>query len=301
MQESIMYGNTDDTVTLLRLDLINIIRECEFEDTIIHSMREQYENLVGRISEFSDYGSIIRILKPESKVTVAKFYEIHSGFMIAPYARHTIQYCVGNADSKKVMLLVPDYMMNSIIRRIIGRPKVIARSINPVSNIDVSSLYPVFSYEYKYCENDVKATQEIWRKQMETYQELMMQPKLRIKNVIFNDPATIVFWYDGTKTVVKCQPGDTFDPEKGLAMAICKKILGTNGSQSNFNDFFKKWLPKEEEKKEPEVIGIIESMENTENGLLVKGKITKDLSFMTTAENASFSPDINEQLGILGK
>lgn len=101
----------------------------------------------------------------------------------------------------------------------------------------------------KYCENDVRATQEM----MEIYKEKIMRPRLRIKNVIFNDPATIVFWFDGTKTVVKCQPGDTFDPEKGLAMAICKKLVGTNDSQSNFNDIFKKWLPKEE-KKESKVL-----------------------------------------------
>lgn len=64
-----------------------------------------------------------------------------------------------------------------------------------------------------------------------------------IKNVIFNDPATIVFWEDGTKTVVKCQDGDEFDPEKGLAMAIVKKAYGNNGSYCNK---LKKWLPKEE-------------------------------------------------------
>ena len=64
-----------------------------------------------------------------------------------------------------------------------------------------------------------------------------------IKNVIFNDPATIVFWDDGTKTVVKCQPGDSFDPEKGLAMAIVKKAYGNKGSYCNK---LKKWLPKEE-------------------------------------------------------
>ena len=52
--------------------------------------------------------------------------------------------------------------------------------------------------------------------------------KDHIKDVIFNDPATIVFWTDGTKTVVKCQPGETFDPEKGLAMAISKKVLGND-------------------------------------------------------------------------
>lgn len=49
-----------------------------------------------------------------------------------------------------------------------------------------------------------------------------------IKDVIFNDPATIVFWTDGSKTVVKCQKGETFDPEKGLAMAISKKMLGND-------------------------------------------------------------------------
>lgn len=51
-----------------------------------------------------------------------------------------------------------------------------------------------------------------------------------IENVIFNDPATIVFWTDGSKTVVKCQNGETFDPEKGLAMAISKKVLGNDYS-----------------------------------------------------------------------
>lgn len=66
---------------------------------------------------------------------------------------------------------------------------------------------------------------------------------LEIKNVIFNDPATIVFWDDGTKTVVKCQPGDSFDSEKGLAMAITKKAYGNKG---NYCNKMKKWLPKEE-------------------------------------------------------
>lgn len=64
-----------------------------------------------------------------------------------------------------------------------------------------------------------------------------------IKKVIFNDPATIVFWEDGSKTVVKCQDGDIYDPEKGLAMAISKKALGNQG---NYCEVFKKWLPEEE-------------------------------------------------------
>ena len=65
-----------------------------------------------------------------------------------------------------------------------------------------------------------------------------------IKNVIFNEPATIVFWEDGSKTVVKCQDGDIYDPEKGLAMAISKKALGNHG---NYCNEFKEWLPEENE------------------------------------------------------
>ena len=59
-----------------------------------------------------------------------------------------------------------------------------------------------------------------------------------IEKVVFNDPATIIIWKDKTKTVVKCQEGDEFDPEKGLAMAIAKKALG---NKSNFNNTIKKW------------------------------------------------------------
>lgn len=51
-----------------------------------------------------------------------------------------------------------------------------------------------------------------------------------IKDVIFAPPATIVYWSDGSKTVVKCSEKDAFDPEKGLAMAIAKRCGGNKGS-----------------------------------------------------------------------
>lgn len=65
-----------------------------------------------------------------------------------------------------------------------------------------------------------------------------------IKKVIFNDPATIVLWNSGDKTVVKCGEGEAYDPEKGLAMAIAKFALGNQG---NYYEVFKKWLPNDEE------------------------------------------------------
>ena len=57
----------------------------------------------------------------------------------------------------------------------------------------------------------------------------------RIKKVIFNKPATIVFWADGTKTVVKCGDVDVWDEEKGLAMAICKKLIGLKEFYKQYN------------------------------------------------------------------
>jgi len=44
--------------------------------------------------------------------------------------------------------------------------------------------------------------------------------------VEFDPPATIVHWEDGSKTVVKCGPNETFDKEKGLAMAMAKRACG---------------------------------------------------------------------------
>lgn len=61
--------------------------------------------------------------------------------------------------------------------------------------------------------------------------------RFRIKKVIFNAPATIVLWEDGTKTVVKCEERDDYDPEKGMAMAIAKKALGNQGNY--YNEFHK--------------------------------------------------------------
>lgn len=62
----------------------------------------------------------------------------------------------------------------------------------------------------------------------------------RIERVIFNPPATIVLWEDGTKTVVKCNECDEYSPEHGLALCIAKRAFGNKG---NYNDVFRKWIP----------------------------------------------------------
>ena len=51
---------------------------------------------------------------------------------------------------------------------------------------------------------------------------------VKVTKVIYHNPATIVFWSDGTKTVVKCDKNDTYDPEKGFYIACTKKLFGNN-------------------------------------------------------------------------
>lgn len=70
------------------------------------------------------------------------------------------------------------------------------------------------------------------------------RPNDNIKLVNFNKDkgTTVVVWADGTKTIVKCQPEDVFDPEKAIALCYMKRFFGNRGC---FNEVFKKYIPAE--------------------------------------------------------
>ena len=72
-----------------------------------------------------------------------------------------------------------------------------------------------------------------------------------ITKAYFNDPVTVVLWSDGTKTVVKCQEGDVYSAEVGLALCIAKKSLG---NMPNFNNVFRKWIPEDKEPSSVELV-----------------------------------------------
>lgn len=105
--------------------------------------------------------------------------------------------------------------------------------VDPEDIIIANNRYPV--------DDAVKAISKYGDKAEKTY-----SLGTNIKKVIFNNPATIVFWSDGSKTVVKAH-NDDYDLEKGLAMAIAKKALGNEG---NYYNVFKKWLPNEDSSEE---------------------------------------------------
>ena len=91
----------------------------------------------------------------------------------------------------------------------------------------------------KYIDTDIAALKKFY---YDNKAYLIKTNPFAIKQVIFNDPATIVLWEDGTKTVVKCQEGDKYDKEKGLTMCITKKLFGNKG---NYYNSLRKWLKDE--------------------------------------------------------
>lgn len=49
-----------------------------------------------------------------------------------------------------------------------------------------------------------------------------------VKKIVINGPATIFFWKDGSKTIVKCMKGDKYDLYTAFCIALTKKLLGSN-------------------------------------------------------------------------
>lgn len=60
------------------------------------------------------------------------------------------------------------------------------------------------------------------------------------ERVIFSDPATILIWKNGDKTVVKTSKGDKYNPLFGFLMAYFKYTSGLNSSKRD--KYFKKIL-----------------------------------------------------------
>lgn len=79
--------------------------------------------------------------------------------------------------------------------------------------------------------------------------EVKQACSLHPKNVIFNPPATIVEWTDGTKTVVKCHD-DEFSEEFGYAMAVMRKIYGSRKDfLAQFKNAYRPYLKPKKVKK----------------------------------------------------
>lgn len=68
------------------------------------------------------------------------------------------------------------------------------------------------------------ATPTFYSKRNETKFTPLYMP--RIREVMFNDPATICWFEDNSKTVAIAGHGDKYDKETGLAICMLKRVLG---------------------------------------------------------------------------
>lgn len=169
-------------------------------------------------------------------------------------ASRVSNYCVSMASSINDIIATPDRVEHLI------EDEKVAKFINQLlkQNIQVSFEYTdsntiiiTMCYENKirvdkFAPKKFYSAEELLYYIKEVYEDIMKEVNrgmFTVKEVIFNDPATIVYWTDGTKTVVKCD-GEKFDAEKGFAMAVSKKALGNKG---NYYSIFKTFLPKEED------------------------------------------------------
>ena len=79
-------------------------------------------------------------------------------------------------------------------------------------------------------ENILKAQSDLIQKAGDLEQENASLKKRQVsfmpKDIVFDNPEILVQWEDESMTLMKCEPGDTFSKEAGVALAICKKIMG---------------------------------------------------------------------------
>lgn len=97
-------------------------------------------------------------------------------------------------------------------------------------------------------------------------EEILLQSMMSlipyIREVIYNDPVTVINWTDGVKTVVRCQPGDVYNEKVGFLMCFMKRVCGNTG---RYNNLLREFVPGygiiDEPKAEPELIVVIEDPE----------------------------------------
>lgn len=112
---------------------------------------------------------------------------------------------------------------------------------------DVYSANELSSYISSGIENLRKTLKEAFGELFNLEEDNMSRKSLEVKKVIYSGPCTIVIWADDSKTIVRCQDGDTYSKEVGLLMCLAKKVWGTNTSGSNFNDYISKAISEKEE------------------------------------------------------
>lgn len=194
--------------------------ELEVGDYVINISNPEFSNVIGVVVQ-----SILDVSKEAYYVKVR-----YAGHICSETSDGMYLYCVQGIHHctvlKKCTKEIAQFLHETLGYTITS---------NIFDNYARKDLIATTSLLYKELANDKVSYVDYYKERKNRGRRTYVTPQ----KVIFNPPATIVFWEDGSKTVVKCGDNDTFDPEKGLAMAISKKVLGNDG---HYYETFKKSL-----------------------------------------------------------
>lgn len=90
----------------------------------------------------------------------------------------------------------------------------------------VSIARPVFQKLLNQCSKTLRDAHDYMQKDSEFTAALYRQFQFAPEKIIYHNPATIVYWTDGTKTVVKCAEDDEYSEYAGFVAAVAKKMYG---------------------------------------------------------------------------
>ena len=93
-------------------------------------------------------------------------------------------------------------------------------------------------------EKKAEEAEETLKKNIESHKRKIIKDFIKsISKVQFTDPWTIIFWKNGEVTRIKCQDGDDYSKETGLALGIIKHMFGDT---NYFNTIFTKLVSEED-------------------------------------------------------
>ena len=90
----------------------------------------------------------------------------------------------------------------------------------------VSITRPVFQRMLNECSKARRDVHDYMQKDSEFTAALHRQFRFAPEKIIYHDPETIVYWADGTETVVKCAEDDEYSEYAGFVAAVAKKMYG---------------------------------------------------------------------------
>lgn len=110
------------------------------------------------------------------------------------------------------------------------------------NQIDMRATYDLVSEKMVTLHNVPEGDITLIKYPTQKKEKLTMNSRYEVKKILYNGPATIVYWADGEKTVVKCMDTDTFDPMAGFCAALAKRVYSSTGAvkqiikASNYED-----------------------------------------------------------------